>query len=453
MTTSRRYREQRNKLNANLTKGKEPAKKRGTTAIEMSKKKIFNIAPPEVKKIFNIAPPEIIIEASPGLTLSELVAKTSIKKNDIKYYHDNGLLPDPIKYKDETYWPVETPTVLKLVHAERRRGHSVKKIRENLLKKIRENLFPRKSVSRSVPVQPRWQSVRVINSQRQMFDATYKGGDYDFLDSVRIFRPLKPSGKKPGVNVVLHIPIQMNIKGCSKSKRDSDIDCLEKNLILLEQHAGFAGDLIISVNGFIDNEFIPDVKWLETINNTQIGPFNVIVFQRPNFGYQWGGFYDIWQKYKNSGIEFFATLECDCCLLSGWYEKCIGNIKNHGFVGMPPKRDLGANQMYFFTGRIWRNSGDKALGLGKSGTVDKTVMTHTRGGFYFCHRSMLERIDEAYGCFTESMGCDPAVDGVAMGEIGFASKAGQLGISFIDMENVVYPTEGLGWPKDLILLL
>ena len=469
---SKRYREQRNKLNADISESRQNALQKVGTFIKrprkrkqntlninnnMSKKKIFDILnsvtePPAPKPKLMPAELEIlepeILDKVPGFTLNELVVRTKIQKTDIKYYYDNGLLPELIKYKDESYWTFKTPAILKLVHSERSSGKSIKEIRDCLFpKKDKRNLNKKPTIH----VQPRWQSERVINSQRLKFDATYKGGDYDFLDQIRIFRPLKYSGKKPGVNVVLHIPIQLNIKGGPKSHRNSDIDCLEKNLILFGQHKGFTGDLVISVNGFIDNEFIPDVKYLETINNTQIGPFNVIVFQRPNFGYQWGGFYDVWQKYKDSEIAYYITLECDCYLTRDWYKICIENIKNNGFVGMPPKRDMGGRtDMYFFTSRIWRNGADKKLN--KPGADYRKVMTHTRGGFYFCQRSALEKLDKIYGCFTDSMGCDSSIDGVAMGEIGFASKIGQIGMTFKDYENIVFCTENVGgFPKDLIL--
>jgi hypothetical protein len=459
MTISRRYREQRDSLNANILKTKQricsrPIHKR-LKEYSMSKKKIFSILDSETdpgppKKIFidseeDMGPPAEAIEC-PGLTLDELVVRTKVQKTDIKYYHSHGLLPEPIGYGNVTYWPFETPEILKLVHGERLRGKSIKQ--------IRADMFPRKNrnskKSFPVHVQPLWHSDRVINSKRQKFDATYKGGAYDFLDQIRIFRPLKPETRK--LDVVLHIPIRLNVTGGNKSKRDSDIDCLEKNLIMFDQMSGFDADLVVSVNGFIDNELIPDVKYLEHINNTHIGPFYIKVFQRPNWGYQWGGFYDVWQKYRNSKCGFFSTLECDCYLLKDWFSICQSKIQDYGFLGMPPKSDLGGRtEMYFFAGRIWRNAGDEQIG--KSGTDYRQVMTHTRGGFYYCQRFMLERLDNAYGCFTESMGCDLAIDGIAMGELGFASKVGQLGIKFIDVDHVVLCSEEyFGWPKDLILL-
>jgi len=297
-------------------------------------------------------------------------------------------------------------------------------------------------IRKSARNKKRKQNPKSWSFSREMKTMIDKGDDYNYLDRIRVFRPLKPAGQRPGVDVVLHIPIRLNSTGSGRNNRQSDIECLKKNLQTFEHNKGFKGDLVISVNGFIDNDFLSYVHYLESINNTQMGPFTITVFQRPNFGYQWGGFYEIWQKYKDSDIIYFATLECDCYLEPNWYLTCTGKIKGHGFVGMPPKIDLGGRtEMYFHTRRIWRSAADETIGdsarWSKGGTDYRTVMTHTRGGFYFCRRALLKKLDEVYGCFTESMGCDPSIDGVAMGEIGFASKTGQVGQSFEGIAGVV----------------
>jgi hypothetical protein len=57
-------------------------------------------------------------------------------------------------------------------------------------------------------------------------------------------------------------------------------------------------------------------------------------------------------------------------------------------------------------------------------------MQHSRGGFYMCKRELLEKMDKQYGHFTFAMGHNGDIDGVACGEIAFASKTRYLGYSY-----------------------
>ena len=265
--------------------------------------------------------------------------------------------------------------------------------------------------------------------------------DLKHIDKIRCFKMLKYDNK--AWDVILHIPICLE-KPTGKSNRDADIECLKKTLKVLTTQTGFKGKLNISVNGVI--KIKDDVKYLQTIDDTQIGPFQTIVFQRPNYGYQWGGLYDVWLKHKDvKENKYFATLECDCFLTTNWYKICIKNIKDLGYIGQPPSRDLAARgKEYDISNRLWRNGNDEII----SDVEDmRNIMYHTRGGFYFCSRFLLTKMDKVYGYFTPALQSDLCIDGIASGEIGFASRTRQLGFDFKDIDDIVFCCENMGWPK------
>lgn len=253
----------------------------------------------------------------------------------------------------------------------------------------------------------------------------------DLLDQVRYFDPLKyPS--EGTADIVLHIPIQLNSRGSRRAPAGgfSDFDGLKWNLNNFKKNPkGFHGILVVSVNGFIDDGHIDNLKWIdEKVINNQWGDWNVTVFQRPNYGYQWGGFYDVWLKYKEIDCKYYATLECDCFLQGDWWKKSIDLFESRGdqfgFVGMAPDKEVRKHllQQYTFSGRLWDCHSN---------------MRHSRGGFYLCRRELLDKMDRFYGHFTLSLGNNQELDGVACGEIQFSSKTRHLGFSY----SVLQPTE------------
>jgi hypothetical protein len=257
-----------------------------------------------------------------------------------------------------------------------------------------------------------------------------KNYDMDLLDKIRYYEPLKEPEINYGVNIVLHIPIQMNSRGAMKVHRQkSDIDALHSNLDRFREQGNdkYKGELVISINGFIDDnkEQKDKLKWLnECVQDKNIGNWHITIFQRPNYGYQWGGFYDVWIKYKILECPYYATLECDQQLTKDWYEECDRIMREHpghGFVGQAPDKNLvkRLRQQYRLTERLW---------------VNHSTMQHSRGGFYFCRKELLEAIDKKYGHFTFSMGCDNSIDGVACGEIAFSSKTRHLGFSYATID-------------------
>ena len=233
----------------------------------------------------------------------------------------------------------------------------------------------------------------------------------------------------------MHIPIRLKNKIDPKGRiktRDNnrdDFKSLKFNLEYFKENPiGFNGILVISVNGFIDDIYKNEIKWLDqNVVNKQWGDWTTTIFQRPNWGYQWGGFYDTWLKYKDIDCTRYATLECDCYLHGEWFKKGMRMLADHpdfGFVGMAPDKNVRKNLrvQYHFSDRLWeKHSGYK----------------HTRGGFYLCRKRLLEAIDKEYGCFTLSMGANQDLDGIACGEIGFSSKTRHLGFKY----SVLNPSE------------
>ena len=68
-------------------------------------------------------------------------------------------------------------------------------------------------------------------------------------------------------------------------------------------------------------------------------------------------------------------------------------------------------------------------------------MGHTRGGFHFCRKSLLEKIDKQFGCFTEAKGCDLMIDGILHGEIGFCQKIEATGTGLHPIDDICYIME------------
>lgn len=241
---------------------------------------------------------------------------------------------------------------------------------------------------------------------------------------MRRFDPLHyPSNKD--ASCVLHI--------CSYFE-----DYGERNLLALKECVVSLGrlkndksiDIVISVNGFVD--YAPAYNYLEELrSNTRI-----IVFQRPNFGHQWGGLYDVWMKYKGTNCGSFATIEQDCYFIEkDWFEVLRRDLKSYGYVGMA-SRVLNTINPYKYEefsipDNTWRNDKNEAIKIGEKDTE------HSRGGFYLCSRELLQKMDEVYGCFTFALGHHHYYDGIVQGEVAFAHKTKALGFKWRMAEGII----------------
>ena len=193
--------------------------------------------------------------------------------------------------------------------------------------------------------------------------------------------------------------------------------------------------MVISVNGFFpkdaENIYRNNIKYLQDLNGRDIGHgIKVIVFQRPNFGWQWSAFYDVWLKYKNIGCDKFFTLESDVYVnINKWFDSLSQRIEtsNSGFVGQIPINTIDPETFHTYSNvkRLWRDVGDVPFSPSKRQTE------HTRGGAFFCKRELLQKMENAFGCFSHAMGKDLYIDGILSGEIGFSQKAKALGYELL----------------------
>jgi hypothetical protein len=217
-------------------------------------------------------------------------------------------------------------------------------------------------------------------------------------------------------SIALHIPVCFeNIPKITDGKRGREI----ANLRTLVREIKVP--MYISINGECDQ------IWIDRVYHAVVWPGTYVkeVFHRENIGYQWGGYYDMFKmltKFDNDWTHF-ATLEVDCFLQPGWLEKCLDAGQQH--VGMPPYLD--------HMGRLkWPKHWEKKF---------STAKEHTRGGFHFCTKKLLEKIDKKFGCFTYAEGSDLVIDGVCHGEIGFCQKIVAVGSGLHPVDNVCFITE------------
>ena len=183
------------------------------------------------------------------------------------------------------------------------------------------------------------------------------------------------------------------------SRRVYELSCLELQLRRMSA-PGFHStkplelDIYVSVNGDIPPNYLMELEDIERDNN-------ITVFHRDNIGFQWGGFYDVWQRTKGQ-YDWYVTLEVDCVFLEHWFDKC-SSTANNGYVGAPPLK------------RRHRLDYPKDWKLSKN-------QWHTNGAFDFCSNDLLKKIDKEFGCFTHATGSNHALDGILHGEIGFSQK-------------------------------
>ena len=192
---------------------------------------------------------------------------------------------------------------------------------------------------------------------------------------------------------ILHIPVCFDTdKGISGVRKDFEIRALENSLRNLESDPV---TVYVSINGPTEDKYADKVIEL-------CDEYHAQYFNRPNTGYQWGGYYDTFQKTKNLDSVYYGTLEVDYCLIKNWYE-LLKNCKKH-HIGMPPLK-------HTIQPHNWPNKwkGDKS-------------QDHTNGAFHFCSKPLLNAIIDQYNCFTNSKGSNHTLDGILHGEVSFCSK-------------------------------
>lgn len=184
--------------------------------------------------------------------------------------------------------------------------------------------------------------------------------------------------------------------------------------------------IVLSINGGIEDE--ASINYLEHIKKST----SIIVFQRPNIGYQWCGLYDVWLKYKHINCNFFATIEQDCYVIrENWFSYLVERIKgkkNMGYIGMSRARVNTISPESYLTLKIppniWRDGKNNVVKIKQEQTG------HSRGGFYFCTKQLLTAMDNVYGCFSFALGDNHPYDGIVQGEVAFAQKTVALGFQW-----------------------
>ncbi len=210
--------------------------------------------------------------------------------------------------------------------------------------------------------------------------------------------------------VILHIPVCFdNLPRIGASRRQYEIDCLEFNLLRLQQDPV---QIYVSINGSSTPYYTDQIaKLQESIKFT--------VFHRPNIGYQWGGYYDTWLKTKHLKADYYGTLEVDIC----FYEKWHSALQGH-HIGMSPLKGVAAHDM-FWDSVTGKHDLKKVPGF-KQGSM------HTRGGFHFCSHELLTKIDNKFHQFTFAKGHDHFIDGIVHGEVLFCHKIRAVGYELVD---------------------
>lgn len=185
--------------------------------------------------------------------------------------------------------------------------------------------------------------------------------------------------------------------------------------------------LLISINGGITNDEY--INFLRNIDGLHENNTHFIVFQRPNFGYQWGGFYDVWSKYKDINCTWYMSKESDWHLNTEyWFDRLIDKYneisrKNGkiGYIG-GGKRKIPFNDIYEYNGPLnketWR---DQYNNTHENPTLDFTMNVDPR--FMFCHKDYLNDLDRTYGQFTYALDDSYYLGAIVYSEIGFYQKS------------------------------
>ncbi len=286
---------------------------------------------------------------------------------------------------------------------------------------------------------------------KQAADRIAKGELMDY-SSFREFDPLKPQNNRK-VTCVLHIAVFLE-----PEKRESDSGgmiedfvtakkCIQK--IVANPGSGnkkFKLDLVISINGFITTPTF--IKYFRSLDKKWLTPSVYCqVFQRSNTGFHWGGFHDVWMRYKDVECHWFATMESDHKFKpKNWFDKVVPIMNERKEIGsfgkhqnlkyVEPYKAFG----YKIPNHMWRDNNGTPRKMRRCDTI------HSCGAFHFCRREVLKKIDDLFGCFTFSMGCNHKVDGIVLGEVGFCDKIKVLGyqVESKRIEFLVVPMRGFG---------
>jgi hypothetical protein len=206
-------------------------------------------------------------------------------------------------------------------------------------------------------------------------------------------------------------------------------------------------DLVISVNGLVTNStYIHYLEELHSVHSSHV-QIRPVVFQRPNVGWQWGGLWDIWLRYKHLKCKWWVTMESDLLLqFPCWVDIFTQEIEKAqedgfkiAFLGFHQRRDWFIDTHEFYVplpASVWRDWQNKPMK-----NVLPEDLRHIAGGFYFCTREFLEALDQTFHCFTFALGGNYEIDGIVHGEVGFSQKARALGFDYIAREEVYYPIE------------
>lgn len=256
------------------------------------------------------------------------------------------------------------------------------------------------------------------------------------LDEVRYFDPLIKSRTEP--DLVIHIPVCLElIESRNPDSGNRDMAALKISLEHLINmpisKEPISIDFVISVNGFIqyDEKYIDYLEGLQDTDN-----YTFKIFQRPNFGWQWGSMYDVWLAYKDTKTQWFFTSECDLKMTKEYWFDYLRPFFDRGKVGhvgmFCREKIIGLEGAYGSVDkiptRLWRTASNEIKEMRTSDTL------HTNGEWYLFHRNVLRDMEETFGCFSYSMGVDRCMDGVLMGEVGICQKELVLGYEFFAEE-------------------
>ena len=508
---SQRYREQRNKLNANIDEGRQNVlrkiaayrERRGLKTLKfsdinnnMSKKKIYTSPPAEPapteppvpekimtlpgspifppaplpppgpvilsekekfkKLLYNISkrekqgiPKDKIYKIFGIITTDEIISKTKISRQDLKRYYDSELL----FAIDLDHWQgTETVYMIKRIRELEKQGVPIDEIRLQL-----NCVNPDKEKFEEFDVDP------IEHKQSMSRRSTKIANEIKLMDRkewfFRYFDPLLVVKPEININCVLHIAVHLE-----PHKRDSDSDGDKEDFITARRAIKYISEqvisniqkfklhLVISINGNIENEKY--IKYFNEINGKWLSEKVFCkVFQRPNFGYQWGGFHDVWMRYKETKCDWYVTLESDHRFYHDpWFDLIVKELNKAGpnFLDygkhqnprtLQPKKMLGVD----IPARQWRNKDNSIKQKPRSDDI-----IHTCGALHFCKRQLLEEMDNAFGCFTYSMGCNHTIDGIIQGEIAFCQKTAALGRKILSapIPDMVRALRGAGCLKE-----
>jgi len=268
---------------------------------------------------------------------------------------------------------------------------------------------------------------------------------------LRIFDPLQyPDFDK--TDCILNLTVFLENDGLRRmdngyrepTDNKQEMENLKRNIDFFDKSShsikkDFSMKLVISVNGHLmDDESINYLKSLDRqkLNDSKV---EIIIYQRPNIGWQWGSLWDIWTRWKNVNCEYWVSKECDWHFrLENWYdilkEKLISN-KNAAFVSAYERKFKFDPYEYYgpLSIDVWRDINGKPF---KAKWED---VKHVQPSYYFMRKSFLEKMDKTFGCFTYALGQSYELDAIVYGEMGFSQKTKALGYSWVEFYDLTNP--------------